>query len=90
MTYFLARELKKGKAINIEGVYIVDGDVSYNSSGGGSGNQPRPNIELPNFFGDVKWILPPRSSGAYGSVRSFAESMGYETVEHDDFSYPSK
>jgi hypothetical protein len=39
------------------------------------------------WFG-VKWILPPRSSGFYAASKAFAEGMGYETVEHDDFSYP--
>ncbi len=36
----------------------------------------------------AKWILPPRTSSVYGYEKWFAESMGYETVEHDDFSYP--
>jgi hypothetical protein len=36
----------------------------------------------------AKWILPPRTSSYYGASKAFAESMGYETVEHDDFSYP--
>jgi hypothetical protein len=36
----------------------------------------------------AKWILPPRTSSFYESEKAFAQSMGYETVEHDDFSYP--
>jgi len=48
---------------------------------------PPPNVGPVKWFG-VKWILPPRSSGFYGASKAFAESMGYETVEHDDFSYP--
>ncbi len=30
----------------------------------------------------------PKGSMAYGPVKAFAESMGYETVEHDDLRYP--
>ena len=41
-------------------------------------------------FFDVKWILPPRSSGHYAASKAFAEGAGYETVEHDDFSYPPR
>jgi hypothetical protein len=31
----------------------------------------------------VKWILPPRGSEFYAYDKWFAETMGYETVEHD-------
>jgi hypothetical protein len=48
---------------------------------------PPPSVGPVQWFG-VKWILPPRSSGFYAASKAFAESMGYETVEHDDFSYP--
>jgi len=48
---------------------------------------PPPNVGPVKWFG-VKWILPPRSSGFYAASKAFAEGMGYETVEHDDFSYP--
>ena len=48
---------------------------------------PPPNVGPVQWYG-VKWILPPRSSSFYAASKAFAESMGYETVEHDDFSYP--
>ena len=37
---------------------------------------------------EVKWILPPQSSPFYASEKANAEAAGYETVEHDDLSYP--
>ncbi len=36
----------------------------------------------------MKWILPPQSSSHYASEKAFAESMGYQTVEFDDPTYP--
>jgi hypothetical protein len=40
---------------------------------------------------DVKWILPPRSSGDfYLYDKWFTETMGYETVENGDLTYPSR
>ena len=36
----------------------------------------------------VKWILPPKTSPFYESEKANAEAAGYETVEHDDLSYP--
>jgi ABC-type sugar transport system substrate-binding protein len=38
----------------------------------------------------VKWILPPKTSPFYASEKANAEAAGYETVEHDDMSYPGR
>lgn len=68
-----------------------DDDTSGGTSGGsgGGGSKPKPpKIDLPDF--EVKWILPPRTSEWYGRIKATAESMGYETVEHDDLSYPGR
>jgi len=40
---------------------------------------------------EVKWILPPRTAGDfYLYDKWFATTMGYETVENDDLTYPSR
>ena len=39
---------------------------------------------------EVKWILPPRTSPFYESDKALAEAAGYDTVEHDDLSYPGR
>lgn len=39
---------------------------------------------------EVKWILPPRTSPFYESEKALAEAAGYDTVEHDDLSYPGR
>jgi hypothetical protein len=36
----------------------------------------------------LKWILPPRTSDFYLLEKKRAQEAGYETVEHDDLSYP--
>jgi hypothetical protein len=84
----------EGGAVRLKGhlladaIVEIDDDSSSGSSSGGS-KPKKPPIYIPPKF-EVKWILPPKTSGAYGSVRDFAESMGYETVEHEDFSYPGR
>lgn len=61
-----------------------------------SGNQdPDENkpviIVTNNWWFQVKWILPPRMGNDffYWLNKSIAESMGYDTVENDDNSYPA-
>jgi hypothetical protein len=40
--------------------------------------------------GELKWILPPRTSPSYNAIKAMAEAAGYETVEVDDYSYPAR
>ena len=93
--YFVSKSIRKTAdgAKKITGQFIVDGSFETNggnSSGSSSGGRKRPpiDIRLPDF--EVKWILPPKGSAFYSSVKHYAEEAGYETVEHDDFSYPPR
>lgn len=86
-----ARKVDSG-ALQLKGHLLADvvteiepGDDSGGSTGGSSGKLPP--IAFPPRF-QVKWILLPEGNPLYSTVKSFAEQMGYETVEHDDFSYP--
>ncbi len=92
-TYFAitdAKKLSKGR-IRLSGQYILDGGTTVTSSSSTTDDDddtyPPIDISIPGPF-EVKWILPDRHSQVYGAVKTFAESMGYETVELDDFSYP--
>jgi len=88
--FFVVEGAKKAESgLRLKGHLLADVvvDTGGDSTGGSSGS--RPPITFPPKF-EVKWILPPRNSDAYSPVKSFAESMGYETVEHDDFSYPGR
>lgn len=53
---------------------------------------PRWRPATPGGGGDseLKWILPPEGSEAYDAAKRFAESMGLDTVDHEDFSYPGR
>lgn len=96
--YFLTRDMKKTEdgMFRFEGKFIVDGDVAFmeasrpnSRSSSDTKKKPPYNIKPPKLH-EVKWILPPKGSPAYGRVKEAAEAAGYETVEHDDFSYPSR
>lgn len=90
-----AKKLDSG-AVRLKGHFIADAVLQVDdddqpsggtSGGSGGGKKPKgPKIELPKL--EVKWILPPKGSEWYGRIKGFAEDMGYETVEHEDFSYP--
>ena len=97
--FFKVEGMKKldNGAVRLKGQLIADAilqvddddDTSGGSSSGGGGKKPKPpKIELPDF--EVKWILPPKGSEWYGRIKATAEGMGYETVEHDDLSYPGR
>ena len=86
--YFMTTDVRKTKAgARVVGQIITDGTVNVSDGGGGGGGGSLPPIKPVELF-EPKWILPPRSSGAYGPIKAAAEAMGYDTVEHDDFSYP--
>ena len=92
-TYFVTSRIRKTAegVQKINGQFIVNGSFETGgteSSGSSSGGRKRPpiDIRLPDF--EVKWILPPKGSSSYNAVKAFAEGAGYDTVEHDDFSYP--
>jgi len=82
--YFLieSASLVNGNHGRMTGQFIVNGTVEVDLSDQDDDRPPRIRIE-PLKPHELKWILGPDGQG-----RAFAESMGYETVEHDDFSYP--
>jgi len=73
--------------VRFAGQFIVDGAVVVSPSD--TPDEPDvPEIDIrfrPLEPWEIKWILGPNGEG-----REFAESMGYETVELDDFSYPPR
>ena len=79
--YFVIQDVRKGDGdVRFSSQFIVDGEVVASDGGDRDGAKVRPKpIEL----AEVKWILGPNGEG-----RAFAESMGYQTVKHDDFTYP--
>ncbi|MEM9565627.1 MAG: hypothetical protein AAGA93_23595 [Actinomycetota bacterium] len=92
-TYFAVTDAKKlpKDRLRLIGQYILDGSTTVTSASSQTDDDddkyPPIDISIPGPF-EVKWILPARDSQVYGAVKWFAESMGYETVELDDFSYP--
>ena len=91
-SYFVVQDVNKadnGK-LNVAGQFIINGNLELDSpsTSQSEAQEPKVKLELPRLF-EVKWILPP-GGWAYGAVKGAAESMGYETVEHDDFSYPER
>jgi len=83
-------QVDNGK-LRLVGQFIINGktEVVISPSSQPEDKEPKVTIEVPRMF-EVKWILPDSSSGAYGAIKAFAEGMGYETVELDDFSYPER
>lgn len=97
MSYFVIERARKvGNKMQIQGDMIVGATYEVpvaGSSSGSSEEDDRPQIDFPSPP-EIKWILPPRNefghnNEAYDAVKGFAQSQGYETVEHDDFSYPA-
>ena len=94
MTFFLIKDIKKGRTPVVTGEMIVPATVEFEQEAPASSSAPKPSKPKPKYYPklpktfDVKWILPPKGSAAYEQSKNFAESMGYDTVEHDDFSYP--
>jgi hypothetical protein len=92
-TYFVIQNVKKADNgdLRLIGQFIINSKTEIVSSPSSQpeDNEPKVTIEIPRMYA-VKWILPPQSSLFYGAIKAFAEDMGYETVEHDDFSYPER
>lgn len=81
--FFVIRDACKTKdQLIIEGDFIINGRLEA-----GPGKTRRSSIGFPPQL-EVKWILPPKDSLIYKWVKQQAEDAGYDTVEHDDFSYP--
>jgi len=86
--FFVIREVKKRDGqLRLSGKFIVDGHIDASASSQDEDDKPKPKIPPPRI-GDVKYVLPPRTSPFYDSVKHWAEQVEHETVEHDDFSYP--
>jgi hypothetical protein len=92
-TFFVIQNARQGDdgKLRMAGQFIINGTTEVVSapSSQPEDKQPMVTIEIPRMF-EVKWILPSQDSLSYGAVKAFAESMGYETVEHNDFSYPER
>jgi hypothetical protein len=92
--FFIVRDVRRVDArnIRISGDLILKGDpqgvVSWEVSESSSDPTKKPPIQLPPPREKLKWILPGRNSEFYGRIKHYAEAIGYETVEHDDLSYP--
>ena len=82
--YFVVRSMNKSAEGTVFlGDFIVPGEVAVDN---GSSQRPRPLPRIgPVKPFEVKWILGPNGEG-----KAFAEAAGYETVAHDDFSYPPR
>jgi hypothetical protein len=84
--------------IRISGDLILKGEfkesVSWeiSAASGDSTNNPPDRLSLLDGHFNPKdkraWILPQRNSEFYTRVKQYAQEIGYETVEHDDTSYP--
>jgi len=96
--YFVVQGIKEtAKGTRFVGQFVVDGAVTApaesdtRSSSSGKKKKPKIKIKIPKRP-KLKWILPAKvgDGSLYESSKAFAEGMGYETVEHDDFTYPVK
>ncbi len=96
--YFVVQDLKEtAKGMRFIGQFVVDGTVTAptdsdtRSSSSGKKKKPKIKIKIPKRAG-LKWILPPKGGDetAYNASKAAAEGAGYETVEHDDFTYPER
>lgn len=94
--FFVVQDLKKtAKGTRFIGKFIVDGTVTAPAESDTSirsrGKKKKPKIKIPKRP-KLKWILPPKGGddSFYNASKASAESMGYETVENDDFTYPGK
>jgi hypothetical protein len=88
--FFYIKDAKiVGGKLWISGDYITPNTIEMNTSGGSSSSSTPPPITITGRF-QVKWILPPKIGDLtiYNAVKGAAEGAGYETVEHNDFSYP--
>ena len=85
--YFVVKAVKDGvKGSVLTGDFISPGKIRIKNGEGDSSKAALVRVK-PR---EVKWILPPKTSEFYDDVKSAAEAAGYETVEHDDFSYPAR
>ncbi|MCF6305989.1 MAG: hypothetical protein L3J33_11535 [Rhodobacteraceae bacterium] len=96
--YFVVQDLKEtAKGTRFIGQFVVDGTVAApaesetRSSSSGKKKKPKIKIKIPKLR-KLKWILPAKGGDetAYNASKDFAEGAGYETVEHDDFTYPER
>lgn len=81
--YFLIQSASSvNGSLRVTGQFIRNASVEVEPSYQDPGDAPRIRFEPLRPF-EVKWILGPNGEG-----KEFAEAAGYETVAHDDFSYP--
>ncbi len=80
--------------IRISGDLILKGEfketVTWDAPANSTSIDPtkKPPIKIPDLHTKLKWILPHRNSEWYDRIKGYAEGVGYETVDQDDFSYP--
>ena len=103
MAYFLIKDIAKGKLPKVSGEMIVPATVAFEDEEAPEGSSaPKSGKPKPKYYpklpkiGELMWILPPKGSvfgdgsDAYKAAKAFAEDMGYDTVEHEDFGYPGR
>lgn len=85
--FFVVKEFKQGqKGVVLRGDIISPGKIRIKSGEGQESKAALVRVK-PR---EVKWILPPKTSEFYDDIKSTAASAGYDTVEHEDFNYPSR
>jgi hypothetical protein len=95
---FVIKTLAKSREnhIRISGDLILKGQPTQQVTAEISESKPgddKPKIKYPpkiHLPGDVRWILPPENSPLYDETKSRVRAAGFQTVEHEDFSYPGK
>lgn len=90
--FFLIQNVKKADNGKLElvGKFITDAVEVISSHSESPKNKPPFKIAAPDLSFKLKYILPPKGSPFYDKIKAAAEIMGYDTVEHEDFSYPKK
>lgn len=83
--YFVVKSVSKSPEGPVfHGDFIIGGEVTAGEGSSSQGRKALPRLDVFKPF-ELKWILGPNGEG-----KAFAEAAGYETVAHDDFSYPPR
>jgi len=84
--YFVIKKVSKGEeGLVLHGAWIAESAETTVPDTQDS----RPPIKVPKIP-IPKYILPTKDNPFYQRVKDAAEAVGYETVEHEDFSYPGR
>lgn len=90
--YFSIRNVARVDAnhIRISGDLILKGEfketLTWDAPANQTGDATKPPARMPSPR-EIKWRLPRRDSEFYSRMQSYAQTVGYQTVEHDDPTY---